>query len=254
MFVEVQLHHKRKGGHQAVCPRSPTLTPSLPSPLPALTAFGLRLPRGGPGRGGARLLPFAAGRGSGRTGAAGAALVHGGGCGGRAGRALQHQRAPRASGGPGRGGTTGAGGAGGGPGSWPAGATGGGGAARTRPPSWRHLLAAPLEPGKAAGGRAGPAGLRARGERRAAHGAPQGPAILPPEGSGTTPAPTGCSAPHRPRLGRRCPVMATSRPQQWPDPDAAGPGGPRGMTGFVVLGRAGHAGSPGPAPRSAPGT
>lgn len=102
---------------------------------------------------------------------------------------------------------------------------------------------------------AGP-GLRGsgRGGEKSCSRSPAGPGAAAARGVGTTPAPTGCSAPHRPRLGRRCPVMATSRPQQWPDPDAARPGGPAGMTGFVVLGRAGRAGSPEPAPRSPPRT
>lgn len=100
---------------------------------------------------------------------------------------------------------------------------------------------------------AGP-GLRGsgRGGEKSCSRSPAGPGAAAARGVGTTPAPTGCSAPHRPRLGRRCPVMATSRPQQWPDPDGAGPGGPAGMTGFVVLGRAGRAGSCGHRARARP--
>lgn len=223
-------------------------------PIPSLTAFGLRLPRGGPGRGGARLLPFAAGRGSGRTGAAGAALVHGGGCGGRAGRALQHQRAPRASGGPGRGGTTGAGGAGGGPGSWPAGATGGGGAARTRPPSWRHLLAALLEPGKAARGRAGPAGLRARWRKEL---------LTEPRGARRCCRPTGRHHPGTHRLLGAAPAPARpplprngdESPAAVAGPGCSRPGRARGHDGICSPGPRGARRElwPGPAPPLAPG-
>lgn len=190
-------------------PRPESRSPAQPEgpdapPVPALTAFRLRLPSGGPGRGGARRLRFAAGRGAGRTGAAGAALVHGGGGGGgRAGRALQHQRAPRgASGGPGRGGTTGAGGAGGGPGSWPAEGTGGGGAARTRPPSWRHLLGAPLEPGEG------------RGRPGRACGAPGD------DGKSCWRSPAGPGSACRPR-GRSAPRRHPTAPRRRPGPGSA---------------------------------
>lgn len=85
---------------------------------------------------------------------------------------------------------------------------------------------------------AGP-GLRGsgRGGEKSWSRSPAGPGAPAARGVGTTPAPTGCSAPHRPRLGRRCPVMATSRPQHWPDPDAAGRDGPAGHDGTCRSGR-----------------
>lgn len=80
--------------------------------------------------------------------------------------------------------------------------------------------------GKAAGGRAGSEGLRASRAGGKSHGgSPAGPCPA----ARRRPQPR-CSAPPRPRprLGRRrCPVMATRRPQLRPHPDGAGPRGAR---------------------------